>query len=377
MTELQQPESFLWRLFKQLLHRQFPLGIDDYQELRTALSRGFGWSSREELRDLCCALWAKSPREQTMLMALFDQMPIADWGPPRSIEAPGASTDAQYPLAQPVSITTESFGNLPPISLDGVQIAKRSFIFTPLFPLSYREVAQAWRRLRHTVREGPRTELDMNATIALRTQRGVASPVVLQARKRNKARLLILIDRQGSMTPFHHLVADICRAIREAGRLENLAIYYFHNTPVEETNQTVLAAFFDQLFPTLDTVQSSIIPASDGYLFDDPGLLSPTSLQAALATHARDAGIVIFSDAGAARGRYKLQRLVDTLAFLKALRVYTKQIVWFNPLPKQQWSGNTAGQIARHIPMFALERANMQRAIDVLRGHPVHVEKPL
>ncbi|KAB8319444.1 hypothetical protein SD81_011300 [Tolypothrix campylonemoides VB511288] len=53
------------------------------------------------------------------------------------------------------------FDFLPPISFKDVQLSERRFIFVPQFPLTYREVAQAWRRLRRPVRVGPPTELDV------------------------------------------------------------------------------------------------------------------------------------------------------------------------------------------------------------------------
>lgn len=78
MMDKPAPE-FLWTLFKQLRRRHFPLGPDDYEALRQALRAGFGWSSREALRDLCCALWTKSKREKEILEALFDQFDVAVW----------------------------------------------------------------------------------------------------------------------------------------------------------------------------------------------------------------------------------------------------------------------------------------------------------
>ncbi len=229
--------EFLWTLFQQLRRRRFPLGPDDYEALRQALRAGFGWSSREALRNLCCDLWAKSQSEREIVEALFDQFEVPTWQLPK-LESP--LVDASQPASElegddqpkespkletPELIPTmEARGGLPPISLDSVKLPNYHFVFVPQFPVTYREVAQAWRRLRQPVREGPSIELDVEATIGQRSRLGVVSEVVLVPRRRNTARLLLLVDRQGSMTPFHHFVDEVCAAIQEAGNLENVAL---------------------------------------------------------------------------------------------------------------------------------------------------------
>ena len=87
--------------------------------------------------------------------------------------------------------------------------------------------------------------------------------------------------------------------------------------------------------------------------------------------------MVILSDGGAARGRYDLLRLLDTVAFLKGAQEWSYRLVWLNPLPPTAWTGSTAAEIARHIPMFPMDRDGMYRAVNVLRGQPFPVEKPL
>jgi uncharacterized protein len=259
------------------------------------------------------------------------------------------------------------------------QLAHRPFVFVPQFPITYREVAQAWRRLRRPLREGPRTELDIEATIANRCRSGITSAVVLRPRRRNRVRALVLVDRQGSMAPFHRLSEEVCSAIEQAGRLEQLAFYYFHDVPAEGADESVLAPLADSLFPTLDAVLPHVQPLVEGYLYDDPELLSLQPLGDILRKEAAGANVVLLSDAGAARGRYDLLRLLDTVAFLKALRTYTDHYVWLNPLPRRYWEtpATTAAQIARHVPMFPLDREGLYRAVNVLRGQPYMIERPL
>ncbi|GAK57650.1 hypothetical protein U27_04617 [Candidatus Vecturithrix granuli] len=383
------PETyFLWPLFQQLRRRHFPLGPDDYDALRQAIRAGFGWRSRRDLRNLCCRLWAKSRQERTTLFELFEQYDVPDWDATPFLSAgaaqkrePGASKSLAEPPAAPetptgaesVQIVAEARGDLPEI-IASIEFPQEPVVLTPQLPLTYREVAQAWRRLRQPVRTGPAIDLDLDATIARRCRLGIAAEVVLTPRRRNTARLLLLVDRQGSMTPFHALSAEVCLAIEQAGNLERVAFYYFHDVPAEGADESVLHGL-DQLFPTLDTVFAEIEPLQTGTVYADPQLLQPRALEDVLAEAAQGAAVVILSDAGAARGRYDLLRLLDTVAFLKALQSYTRRFVWLNPLPRKYWAHSTAEQIQRYVPMFALDRAGMYRAVNVLRGKPITDER--
>ncbi|MBW4520908.1 MAG: VWA domain-containing protein [Scytolyngbya sp. HA4215-MV1] len=380
--------DFLWQLFQRLRRRGFAIGPSDYQALQQALRAGFGWTSRESLLDLCNSLWAKSLREQETLSALFEQLApdSDDWQ--YSLEdddAPIGRDESLSELYQPEKANaaqksipkTASQGGLPPISLADVKVSERPFVFVPQFPLTYREIAQTWRRLRRPVRTGPPVELDIAGTIARRSRLGVATTVVLQPRRRNVARLLLLIDRQGSMDPFHQFCDEVCSAIQQAGRLEETAVYYFHNVPAEGADDQVLEGLTGQLFPALDPVLPQIQPLSEGCLYSDPALLCPEPLIDILQTYASSSAVVLVSDAGAARNRYRISRLLDTIAFMKALRTYTCHYVWLNPLPKRYWLNNTAAQIARHVPMFPLDCEGIQRAVNVLRGQQHILEKAL
>ena len=283
MTEARAPD-FLWTLFAQLRRRHFPLSPEDYEALRRALQAGFGWSSQEALCALCCALWSKSKQEQEIVEALFHRLEVPSWTLPETQGQRRASavfseeTSRPEALATDSSLVIESHGELPPISLNGEHISESPFVFVPQFPLTYREVAQAWRRLRQPVRAGPLTELDVDASVARRCRSGVVSDVVMISRRRNTARLLLLIDRQGSMTPFHRFVQEVCTAIQKSGNLERVALYYFHDVPAEGADETVLALLSDQLFPILDSVLHEVTPLAVGDLYRTPELLEPESL---------------------------------------------------------------------------------------------------
>jgi uncharacterized protein len=379
----------IWDLFQKLRRRGFAIGVEDYEALQQSLRAGFGWSSQRAFLSLCTALWAKSRQEGEVLAALFEQLapegdrwvyslPKEDLSSSEEPPPEDKSVSSKPEVAKrSVEPKTASQTRLPPISLANVRISERPFVFVPQLPLTYREVAQTWRRLKRPIRKGAATELDLAATIAQRCQLGVVTNVVMRPRTSNVARLLLLVDRQGSMAPFHRFCDEVCRAITEAGRLGETAIYYFHNVPAEGADDRVLEPLIGQLFPVLDPILREIELLQDGYIYTDCDLLMPKSLPEVLEAEGRGASIVILSDAGCARKQYRVSRLLDTIACLKAIRTYSPDCVWLNPLPQQYWRNNTAGQIARHIPMFPLDREGMEQAVNVLRGHPHIIEKPI
>jgi uncharacterized protein len=247
----------------------------------------------------------------------------------------------------------------------------------PQHPLGFRTVAQAWRRLRRPIRFGAATELDLDGTIARRARTGVATPPVLRPRRRNTARVLLLIDRHGSMAPFDDFVLEATRAIEQSAQLARAASFYFHDVPATGTNEAALARLPQVLFPTVDSVLADIAPVYDGLLYREPHLLEPTSLAAVLRDHTASSAIVVISDGGAARGHYDAARVLDSLALIKALKRATTTCAWLNPLPSARWNGTTAGEISRHVAMFPLDRLGTHRAVNHLRGQRQRIERPV
>ncbi|MER8512115.1 VWA domain-containing protein [Mesorhizobium sp. M1060] len=393
-------EFFIWTIFQKLVRRNFAIGLDEYGAVMRALRAGFGWTSRDELRQILCSLWATSREESVLVGTLFDQCVVFDWnanaavpnphtgaeGAPIETPIPELGTSALSPTnEQPLPLEEPSRSapvvapsqRLPPLKPEELPRLPYSHVFLPQYPVSYRDVAQTWRRLRSPLREGPATELDVGATIARRSRLGVGSPPVLRPRRRNQADLLILVDRRGSMAPFYGYVDEVCSAIAQAGRLGRMRMFFFHDTPLEGSDLAVLDRLDPRSSSNLDSVLGEIPALTHGILFRDPDLIDIHPAEVLLKESSVDTAVVVISDAGAARGRFDPVRLLDTVASLKGFRAVTRRVVWLNPLPESEWTGSTARQIARHVPMFAMDRGGMHRAINVLRGQPVLLERPL
>lgn len=385
MTEPEIPK-FIWEVARQLRRRRLPLGIDDYDALRRGLAAGFGWSSKEDLCQLCVSLWAKSPEEADIVRAAFTRSELADWTVPQpekgradlpDVVPGGAQSPAvehetgeeEFPRTEPLT----RLGAFPP----SIGAVDRSLLLVPEYPLTDREIAQAWRRLRRRMRMGPAVELDVAATVQQRSRFGVATPPVLVPRRRNTATLLLLIDRLGSMTPFHGYVDHIVNAIRNSGRLDDVREAYFHDLPGTSTDRSVLRHVTDPFRPDLDSVLSLIHPMREGRVYDDPKLTMPHPLTTVLDQLAEGTAVVVISDAGAARHRFDAIRLLDTIALVKAVRAHAGPLTWLNPVHPERWRQTTASQVHRYVPMHPLTRDGLDRAIDGLRGRPIPVEHPL
>jgi uncharacterized protein with von Willebrand factor type A (vWA) domain len=390
--------DFIEQLFEELRRRGFALSPDDYIALWLALREGFGWKSNRALRDLCVALWAKSRDEQLLLESLFDQIVtpqrLSEWeieteAPPDPV--PGGATepggDGETPppppppeMKEPLETTQMGGEALPSINIPKTLFAERPLILVPRLPLTYREVAQAWRRLRRTTRVGRPVELDIDATITRYSQLGLTTAVVLVPRRKNIANLLILVDRKGAMTPFHRFCDEVCSAIRHSAQLNRVDLYYFNKVPSLDAETLLLDVLGDDLSAGLDPILDEIDPAREGFVYKDAATEDDVPLGEMLESLAPDTDAVIISDADAARGDTDLVRLMNTVAFLKRLRKHTVNRVWLNPLPRapyDYWKGTTAEQLARHVAMLPMDKPGMYQAVNLLRGQPYAVEKPV
>jgi hypothetical protein len=392
VTEAELP-PFLWEITRQLRRRRLPLGVEDYDALRRALSAGFGLDSSDSLRRLCVALWAKSAEEAEIVQAAFVRNDVPEWEaalpedpaeattaePDLQLGTPSAAVDVAQaeeagaspgaPQARPIS----DFTAAPPAT----GAVDKSLVLVGQYPLTEREIAQTWRRLRRPLRVGPAVEIDVAATIEQRTRHAVATPPVLVPRRRNTAKLLLLIDRYGSMTPFHSYVAHVVRAIRRAGRIDDVREVFFHDLPGRSADHALLDALDDPFRPDLDPILPLIGPLEDGRVYEDAELTAPLALAKVLEEMADDTAAVVISDAGAARGQFDAMRLLDTIALLRALYARADAVAWINPVRADDWPRSTAGQVARSVPMYPLSRDGLSRAVDTLRGRPAKVERSL
>ena len=357
-------------LFTRLREAGLPLGVGEYQLLLHALQGGFGVADEAALKRLCQALWVKSTEDARLFEYHFKQV-MAQSAINKSVStseqhhstdfykdllAKKSETEADSDSSSTATSSDTTFATASPEFVietdDEVQVAQavkaadiaeeitdRNFLLTSdYFPVTRRQMKQSWRYLRRPVREGIATELDIEATVNQIGQQGVLLEPVLVPRRVNRTELLLLIDQDGSMVPFHGLSRRLAETAVRGGRLGKAGIYYFHNCPMD-------------------------------YLYHDSYHQEAEAISDMLTRVPERTVVLIFSDAGAARGGYSEERIEITEKFLRQLKQRVRYIAWLNPMPQKRWFGTTAGEIADLVPMFEMTRRGLQDAIDVLRGH--------
>lgn len=358
-------EAALVEVFRHVRARIPRLGVGEYVALLRALEAGFGAGPRE-LTALCQTLWAKSPAEQRQVAQVIDSLlpdlsapapapalppePALPGPPPAAAPLPAPdSLPADVPF--PAGTAAGGPGGAAEGGTDGAEVevpagVRPSLRELPLaspfdlegtLPVTRRQMSRAWRFYRRMGRRGAPVEVDAEATVRRIYRDGVLAEPVLVPRRTNQARALILEDAGGSMVPFRYVSAELVEAARHAG-LGRVEVRYFHDVPVD-------------------------------VVFRDPALVAPVMLDDAALRFA-DAGILVYSDAGAARGGMDGERVRRTAALLDVLWRATPNVAWLNPVPAERWPGTTADAIRARtgVPMFPLDRDGLQAAVDHMRG---------
>jgi uncharacterized protein len=365
----------LLEIFNSLRQRHgLPLGVEEYLVVVRSLQAGFGVESRQELEQLCCTLWAKSNDESRLIRRLFEQMwKQIDATPSYFLQGSYRRETAIHPITDvDVIITTKSdhssestssseLEEPPSLTLEmdePVQVVQavrhsgrdselkrpRYSLLSEYFPVTKRQMKQSWRYLRRPVREGTATELDVEATVEKMGGEGFLLAPVLVPPRTNRTDLVLMIDQEGSMVPFHALSRQLVETAERGGRLRQTRVFYFH-----------------------DYV--------DEYLYYHPALLNAQPIDEVLADVGERAVVLIVSDAGAARGNCDSERVNRTKEWIELLQQSVRYTVWLNPMPNESWLHTTAGEIARFVPMFEMNCQGMNAAINVLRGRYVSWER--
>lgn len=378
-----------------------PLDIDSLALLLRALEGGFGVKSTNAFEQLCRTLWVKTEEDDLLLrrhLALLEQEFMHHLGlleqeikklqadlsrriearsKPKSSAIPSSISPADiFPNALDTPTIDDVIPELPhtsskqqieqqtrndsfdasatdrraledliyravhaPEEVEALLSMEVPFNRNDYLPVSRRQMKQIWRYLRRMVREGRATELDIEASIAHYGRSGFGFEPVFVPRRINRAKLLLCIDHGGSMVPFGGISQRLAETAMAGGRLSAADIYYFRNWP-------------------------------DEWLFHDTGHLNATPLNEVLVRiDPKATNVVIFSDAGAARGGFSRERIEATRHFLGHVWQRTTHVCWLNPLPGHRWDGTSADHIARLSPMVEVSRRGMEEMIRILRGN--------
>jgi uncharacterized protein with von Willebrand factor type A (vWA) domain len=148
--------------------------------------------------------------------------------------------------------------------------------------------------------------------------------------------LLILVDQEGSMTPFHHFSKDLVETAQYESSIEKVDVVYFHNLPAE-------------------------------YIYQNRFLTNKVALETVLSQCDSETRVLIVSDGGAARGYRRRERISATTEVIWEIQQHTNLIAWLNPVPQPRWNSTSAKIISHLVPMFPMNQEGLIQAIAILQ----------
>ena len=163
--------------------------------------------------------------------------------------------------------------------------------------------------------------------------------------RKNRVKLLLLLDVGGSMDPFSTLCERLFSAAHQSSHFAQLKTYFFHN------------CVYDKLYTDFSTGEglrtADVLGQIDQtwtVIFVGDAWMSPHEL-------AFDGNF--FSMA---------QAKTPGIEQLRRFARKAKASAWLNPEPPRIWNAPSVKEIRRVFPMFELTLDGLDRAVDHLRG---------
>src|SRR5688572_21098970 len=120
--------------------------------------------------------------------------------------------------------------------------------------LDVRQIDVALRGLRRLGREGALEELDLDETIDKTCRNAGDIDIVFRPPRRNRVKVILMMDVGGSMDPYAELVSRLFTAASRAGRFAKFRSYYFHNCIYDHV---YVDARFREAVPVADLISGS------------------------------------------------------------------------------------------------------------------------
>jgi hypothetical protein len=210
--------------------------------------------------------------------------------------------------------------------------------------LDTRQMGAALARLRRLARDNGVPELDVDESID-RSARQAEIDLVFRPPRKNRVKLLLLMDVGGSMDPYASLSERLFAAAHRSTHFASFRSYYFHNCVYEKlyTNiERYEGVWTRDVVATLDHTWR-IVFVGDAWM-------SPHEL-------VHDGAYFTF---GAPK--------TPGIEWLRRLTTAVKASAWLNPEGRRIWGAPTVRAIRRLVPMFELTLDGLDRAVDHLRG---------
>ena len=215
--------------------------------------------------------------------------------------------------------------------------------------LDVRQIDVALRGLRRLGREGADDELDLEETVDKTCKNAGEIEVVFRPPRRNRVKVILLMDVGGSMDPHSDLMNRIFTAASRAGRFAKFRSYYFHNCVYQAVYEDAL---FRKPVPIADLLGNS--DRDEKLVVVGDALMHPAEL---------------LEPSGASY--YYSNNRSTGLDWLRRLGGHFRSAAWLNPEPERYWPGTTIEPIASVFGMWPLSLDGINGAVRYLvRGGP-------
>ncbi|NJM48780.1 MAG: VWA domain-containing protein [Alkalinema sp. RU_4_3] len=246
---IEAPRVVVQNAFRQV-RKAFGLGVGELQAAIEAVDGGFGQTDSQALGVVLRSLWCHSVLEQSQwdekweklmreLAARQREERAAQRMEEDREETHGEEERSLSPQtipSNPVSTPSEDqspakagFSPLP-VQVPSLEEEMDEFDLRTVGPVSRRSMSYGWRSLRRWRSDGPRSVVDVGATVGRLARLGAYTGPVLVRQRASHGRLVLLVDQQGSMVPFHRWSRDLVETAR-AERTIEVNVFYFYNVP--------------------------------------------------------------------------------------------------------------------------------------------------
>lgn len=212
--------------------------------------------------------------------------------------------------------------------------------------LDTRQIGTALLRLRRLSKDTALEELNIEESIDASARNYGDIELVFTPPRKNRVKLLLLMDVGGSMDPYSLLVEQLFSAANQASHFKEFKSYFFHNCIYEQLFEDIGRWRGPRTEDVLNEIDQTwtVVFVGDAYMH-------PYELV----------------QKGVASTWGSVNPL-SGLGWLKRIREKAPNSVWLNPEPKRIWNAPTIRLIHSVFPMFPLTLEGLTEAVDVLRG---------
>lgn len=211
--------------------------------------------------------------------------------------------------------------------------------------LDTRQIGMALRRLRKLGKSGPEI-LDLDATIDACAKNAGEIDLIFGPERKNRIKLLLLMDVGGSMDPHSMLCERLFSAAHAASHFKAFESRMFHNCPYEYLFTDIYYRKGEATHEVLKRIDDSWSVVFVGDAWMSPYELTHVGGAIDLFHNNRDTGI----------------------DWLRRFREKCPGSVWLNPEPKRIWNAPSIRMVRSLFPMFELTLDGLKDAVDTLGG---------